>query len=313
MEATSTRVAWDDVHPAARAHIERVLGARVVEARNQAGGYGPSLAARCRLADGRGVFVKAVSPDQNPDTPHMLRREIEVTAALPAGVPAARLLDSYDDGYWVAAVFEEIDGVNPALPWRAGELAQVLRGVDHLVATSDPNPVPGLRRLAEGLGDELRGWRRLAGGDPPGDLDGWSTRHLDRLADLERRWPDAVAGTGLVHVDIRADNVLLTAGGDVVFVDWAHASVAAGWVDVVAMAPSVTLQGGPPCEDVLAASQTAARADADAVTTFVAALAGYFAFQSRQPPPPGLPAVRRFQAEQAEITIAWLRRRTGWR
>ena len=313
METTSSRLAWEDVHPAVRAHVERVVGAPVVAARNEPGGYGPSLAARCRLVDGRAVFVKAVSPAQNPDTPDMLRREIRVTAALPATFPAPRLLDAYDDGDWVAAVFEEIDGVNPALPWRADELARVLRGVDELAAAGDPNPVPGLRTVAEGLGDELRGWRRLAGGPPAADLDEWSARHLDRLAALESAWPQATEGSGLVHVDVRADNVLLTTAGGVVFVDWAHASVGAGWVDVAAMAPSVALQGGPSCEEVVGASRTASCADPDAVTAFVAALAGYFTYQSRQPPPPGLPTVRRFQADQGAVTVDWLRRRTDWR
>jgi aminoglycoside phosphotransferase (APT) family kinase protein len=312
MEAAPSRLPWELVPPDVRAQVDRIAGSPVTEARNQPGGYGPSLAARCRLADGRGVFVKAVSPDQNPDTPHMLRREIEVTAALPDTVPAARLIDAYDDGHWVAAVFEEIDGVNPTLPWRPDELARVLRGLEKLAATGDPNPVPGLRDLEGGFGEELRGWRRLAGGGEATGLGGWCTRHLDALAELESGWAEASAGTGLVHVDVRADNVLLTRHDGVVFVDWAHASVGAGWVDVVAMAPSVALQGGPTCEDVLAASRVASRAEPDAVTAFAAALGGYFAFQSRQPPPPGLPTVRRFQAEQAEVTVDWLRRRTGW-
>jgi hypothetical protein len=111
---------------------------------------------------------------------------------------------------------------------------------------------------------------------------------------------------------VRADNVLITAGG-VVFVDWPAACVGAPWFDVVAFAPSVAMQGGPKPDWVLASSRTGAAADPDAVTAVVAAIAGYFTWQTRQPAPQGLPTVRAFQAAQGQHARAWLRRRTGWK
>jgi hypothetical protein len=92
------RIQWADVPERVRADLERALGSSVVEAVNQPGGYGPSLAARCGLADGRRAFIKAVSPAQNPDSPGMMRREGQVAAALPADAPAPALLHVYDDG-----------------------------------------------------------------------------------------------------------------------------------------------------------------------------------------------------------------------
>ena len=68
---------------------------------------------------------------------------------------------------------------------------------------------------------------------------------LDELVDLERRWPEAASGKSLLHLDVRADNVLLTPDR-VHFVDWPWAAVGARWLDVVAMLPSVVMQGGPP-------------------------------------------------------------------
>jgi aminoglycoside phosphotransferase (APT) family kinase protein len=142
-------------------------------------------------------------------------------------------------------------------------------------------------------------------------LDGWSARYLDRLAELESRWPDAAAGTTLLHSDVRADNMLITEDG-VVFVDWPHACTGAPWFDVVAFAPSVAMQGGPDPEWVLGHASSADGADPDAVTAVVAAVAGYFTRQALLPDPPGLPTVRAFQAAQGEPARAWLRRRTGW-
>src|SRR3954463_6266682 len=104
------RLQWGALPPARRTEVGARLGAAAVAAAGQAGGYSPSLAARCRLSDGRRVLLKAGSADQNPQSPVMLRAEMAATAALPDDVPAPRLLDALDDGLWVVAVFEDIDG-----------------------------------------------------------------------------------------------------------------------------------------------------------------------------------------------------------
>ena len=65
MNAPGHRLQWADLPAVLRAEIESTLGSAVIEAVGQRGGYGPSLAARCALADGRRVFIKAVSPAQN--------------------------------------------------------------------------------------------------------------------------------------------------------------------------------------------------------------------------------------------------------
>jgi hypothetical protein len=110
---------------------------------------------------------------------------------------------------------------------------------------------------------------------------------------------------------VRADNMLVTDGG-VVFVDWPHACVGAAVVDLVAWAPSVTLEGGSSPEELLAMYPRARAADPDAVTVLVAALSGFFVAHSLRPAPPGLPTLRPFQAAQGDVALTWLRHRTGW-
>jgi hypothetical protein len=75
----------------------------------------------------------------------------------------------------------------------------------------------------------------------------------------------------------------------------------------------VTAQGGPAPWEVFATRPAASTADPDAVTAVVCGLAGFFAGGALLPPPPGIPHLRAFQAMQAEPTLAWLRRLTGWR
>jgi Ser/Thr protein kinase RdoA (MazF antagonist) len=268
------------------------------------------LAARCLLADGRRCFVKAVSPDQNPDTPNLYRQEAKVVQAMPAGLPVPHLIEVIDDGEWVVLVFEEIEGRPPPLPWSLADLRAVFVALDELAELAAPSLMRSLPSLAERLGASLSGYRRLAGGDPAVErIDAWSRRHLQRLAELEAGWPEVTVGDTLLHTDLRADNLLVRSDGGVVLVDWPHACVGAAWVDKAAMLPSVGLDGGPTPAEVEIAIRPFASVEDEALDRFVVAMAGYFAFHGTQPDPPGLPTLRAFQRAQGQVARCWAARR----
>jgi aminoglycoside phosphotransferase (APT) family kinase protein len=309
--ASGVRLDWSALPERMRAAIEARLGAPVVAAHSQPGGFSPGVAARVQTADARRAFVKAVGPELNPHAPSIYRHEARIVAALPAAVPVPRLLWSHDEGPegWVALAFEDIDGSNPAQPWRDEDLDRVLDALLALSAALTPTPVLAMsagERFARGF----RGWRRLRDAPPP-ELDAWSARHLPALAALEAQAETAVRGDTLLHFDVRADNMLLTPER-VYFVDWPWACAGAAWVDWIGFAPSVAMQGGPEPEALLARNPTALRADAGAITATVAAIAGYFTWHALQPPPPGLPTLRAFQAAQGVVARHWLAQRTGW-
>jgi Ser/Thr protein kinase RdoA (MazF antagonist) len=238
-------------------------------------------------------------------------------AALPAPAPVPRFLGMHDagDGDWVVLLFEDVDGHHPAQPWVTGELDRVLDGLQAMsdLLTPCPLPVEQVGTASEEFGSNMCGWRRLRDERPSrsDQLDAWSLRYLDTLIELEAAAPVAVRGDTLLHLDVRADNVLLTSER-VWFVDWPLASVGAAWVDVAFFAPSVTMQGGPWPEDVMARNVAGQRADPSALTAAVAAIAGFFTHRAVQPPPPGLPTVRAFQAAQGVVARHWTAKRTGW-
>jgi aminoglycoside phosphotransferase (APT) family kinase protein len=308
--ASGVRLAWPDLPARVRAAVEEWLGSPVVSAATQPGGFSPGVAARLRTAAGGRAFVKAVGPEPNPTTHTMHRREARIAAALPASAPAPRLLWTLDEGEegWIALGFEDVAGEHPAQPWRAEELERVLAALAEMAVALTPAPVAATSASAR-FARQICGWRQLQAARPPG-LDPWSLRHLDVLAELEAAAPAAVAGNTLLHFDIRADNVLLTPER-VFFVDWPHACVGAAWVDLIGLAPSVAMQGGPAPEALLARSALGRGADPGALTAAVAALAGYFTARSLEPPPPGLPTVRAFQAAQGIVARRWLAERTG--
>ena len=314
--ARGVRIDWPDIPERTRAAVEAWLGNPIVSAESRPGGFSPGIAARLRTADGRRVFAKAAGPEPNALTPAMHRQEARVVGLLPADTPAPRLLWSCDEGRegWVVLLFEDIEGRNPAVPWRAGELDRTL---DALVALSElltPSP-PSLSTVVGDAGGwsvlSGRYWQRLQE-ERPARLDSWSARNLDRLAGLERPAPSAAAGDTLLHLDLRADNLLLTSE-QVLVVDWPHARVGAPWIDFVFFAPSVVMQGGPTPEELLARHPTARHAEVEAITAVVAAVAGFFTWEGLQPAPAGLPTLRAFQAAQGGVARDWLARRTGWR
>ena len=299
------RIAWADLPERVRAALTAKLGADVVSEVSQPGGFSPGLAARLRLSDGRSVFVKAVGLQRNPDAPGMHRREIEVLRALPPDLPVPALLDSYDDGDWVALIIEDVAGSSPAMPWRTDEFAEVLTALGTLSARLTPSPIQ-LAPVQQAHPELFGNWRTVAD-EQTGKLPDWAVDHLDLLVELEANAVEAVQGDTLLHLDLRADNILRTETC-VVFVDWPHACLGASWFDLVGLLPSVGMQGGPDPETVW--QQTiGSTADPDRVNAALAAVAGFFLVGSTKPAPPNLPTVRTFQRLQGDVTLSWLRAR----
>lgn len=283
----SPRARWDELPESVRAGIEGVLGAAVVSAHNQSSGFSPGLAARVRCADGTRAFVKAVGSALNADSPDLYRREGATAGALPARAPVPALRGVYDDGDWVALVFDEIDGRPPTTPWKLGELNRVVDAVVELTTSLTPCPLSQAPLIAETLRSDFASYSRLAE-SPPDDLGDWERRHLDALAELSHDTLRHLGGDTLVHLDLRADNILLADDGRVYFVDWPWASRCAAWVDLALFLINVALSGHDPEIYV-----TASPLFDDVAPWHVTGL-------------------RDFQRAQLDVTVPWLQRRTGW-
>jgi aminoglycoside phosphotransferase (APT) family kinase protein len=175
-----------------------------------------------------------------------------------------------------------------------------------------PCPLPDVPLIVGEWREDFDNWRTAASGGLPSGPADWCRRNLEALATLEAGWETAAVGDTLLHMDLRADNLLLTPD-QVWVVDWPHAARGAALFDIVAMAPSVAMQGGPDPNTLLSLSAIGRHADRDALTTLVCALAGYFVVHALWPAPPGLPTVRAFQSAQGAVAVRWLAELTGWR
>jgi aminoglycoside phosphotransferase (APT) family kinase protein len=304
--AESPRVDWDQLPTHIRAVVEDALGATVVSARTQLGGFSPGAAARLLLSDGRRAFVKAAGSELNPDTPDLNRAEITALHLLPPEAPAPALLASYDDGDWVALVLEDVDGRRPELPWSAADVDAVGRTLSDL---ADVPAHPELPAFADVV-LALTAWDDVAA-DPAGIDQGLLDR-LPEMLDHEQLAREVTQGSALVHWDVRADNVLVR-DGRAVLVDWAWACRGAAWLDALLVAMDLRIQGGPNPDDFLRSHPTTRAVPGEHLAAMVACMVGVWAERGRRPSPPGLPTIRTWQAHCAAAALDWLNRGALWR
>ena len=310
---SGSRLAWADLPRHIRTRIAQLAGADVISETSATSGFSPGYAALLELGNGTRLFVKAVSPEQNPQSPAFARTEARNATLLPAGVSAPPVRWWDDDGTWVILAFEAVEGRSPEQPWRREDLDRVLAALADLAVAGTPAP-DGLRPLPDDVAAYGAGWTALATDGaaldravgavgPHGD---WLRTHLDEVIDWSAAGPAASAGTTLVHGDLRGDNVML--GPEKVWlIDWPHAAVGVRWFDLLGMLPSVAMQGGGDPDPLFWAHPNAAGADRDAVRAVLAALTGFFVHGAVQPPPQGIANLRAFQLGQGVAALGWLR------
>ncbi len=310
----SPRLAYAALPAGLRHAVDAALGSPVSDVSPRQGGFSPGPAAVLTCADGRRAFVKAVGTPLNAGAVDMFRTEGRVTAALPGRLPVPRLLGQVDwstDGAdWVALLFDVQDGAPPALPWTADRARTALAAVDRFTRQATPCPVPGLPSVQEQITRTMGDWAGLA--DAP-DLHPWERDRLDWLAGAGERLAarGGLDGDTLVHLDLRADNLLVAPDGRAVLLDWPWASRGAAWVDGVLFALDPAVHGGIDPEQLVAGSPVVRAADPVDVTDLIAGLLGMWGERMRQPPPPGLPTLRVFQRRFHDACLDWLVRRTA--
>jgi len=303
-----TRVNWAQLPASLRAAIERELGDTVVDVVNAIGGFSPGFVARLTASNGTQQFVKAMA---NPGWRFLYEREARLAPHLPDGAPFPRWRFTIDDGEWIALGFDVIDGTEATVPWSRRDIERVLVAHRTMAERLDPSPA-AVERAGDMWDDWFSRWRDFARDAALARVlpDGW-TRHLDELTELEAGWPARTVGEHLVHLDLRADNVLLTRT-DVYVVDWAFAARGQPWMDLVCLLPNVALRGGPDPEAQWHAHPWHATTDPDAFDAFLAAWAGMLTHLVIATTSADLTALRELHAEHAAHARRWLARRRGW-
>jgi Phosphotransferase enzyme family len=316
-----SRTPWAEAPNALRAAVASSLEnlglGKVDKASSIVGGFSPGVVERLTLDDGVEVFVKAASIEINPVTPTLHVGEARFLEQLPTDFPCARYLASIEVGPWGGLITEFIDGGNPTVPVSAATVDAMVSLVDHLASAESPDVHLPPKRANEWAG--VREFARLdvdraavIQGSPLAqtlsvDAQAWLKKNLLAIIELEYGFGVASAGDHLLHNDLRTDNVVNSAIRGFVPVDWAWVSQGAPLFDLVAMLPSLHLDGAPPPWETISCSTIGQAAADEQLWPLVAGLFGEFLKWSLRPPPPGIPHVRIFQARQAAVCLDWLR------
>ncbi|MCR6033596.1 hypothetical protein GGQ22_19480 [Nocardioides sp. zg-579] len=309
---TARRLEWPFLPPHVRDLVEQHCGSPVVGTRSMNSGFTPGFASVLTCADGSQHFVKAASVVAQRVFADAYREEGRRLAALPASVPAPRLLWSHDED-WVVLGIEHVEHTTPPRPWRGADLERVVAALEAAATALTPPPAgPALVPLAEEVADWPSYWdlvrlQELGRGlDVPG-----LTEHLHEAAELAALAPVVAAGDTLVHMDVRDDNVLLAADGRVLLCDWNWPVRGAAWFDTVAL--MIGPHGdGIDVDAVLARSPLTRDVPADHIDAVLALHAGYFLLMQAQRVPPTSPFLRTAQRWNAEVTWDLLAQRRGW-
>ena len=301
---TARRLEWRFLPPHVRALVEQRCGSPVVEAETQTSGFTPGFASVLTCADGSRHFVKAASAKAQRMFAESYREEARKLRALPASVPAPRLLWSHDDD-WVVLGIEYVDARNPRRPWRQKDLDACLDSLEVVAEALTPPPT---RLTLDTVADDFAAWPaywehvRATRPDLPG---------LEEAAVLASRFAEVTAGDTVVHTDVRDDNFLLDGSGRVWICDWNWPVRGAAWLDSL-----FTLIGprgdGLDVEALLATRPLLRDVPAEHVDIVLALLVGYFLKSADDPVPPTSPHIRDHQRWQGEVVHRWLSERRGW-
>jgi Phosphotransferase enzyme family len=302
---TARRLEWQFLPPHVRALVEGHCGAAVVGAESQGGGFTSGFASVLTCADGTRHFVKAASVKAQAAFAESYRQEARTLAELPVGVPAPRLLWSYDDD-WVILGLQHVEGRLPRRPWRRDELDRCLDALEAMVpALTAPPPSLAPDSFETEFAEVPSMWDHVREVRP--DL-----AYADEAAALAARFGEVVAGDCVVHTDLRDDNLILGADGRVWVCDWSWPVRGAAWLDTLFLL--VQPRGdGLDADSVLAERDLTRDVPPEHVDIVLALLAGYFFRQGDRPAPPTSPYLRQHQRWCAEATWGWLAERRGWR
>jgi hypothetical protein len=308
--ATAVRPGWSDLPLTLRLAIGARLGAPVEDVRVAGGGFTRAFAAVVTTAGGERAFVKA-APVTDP-TSDWYVREAAVTAALPAGVPAARPRWTLRADGWFVLCLDALDARVPGLPWAPVELTAALRAwresADALAEPPAELRAVGLPSLSEIVRGEMSWWSEFSfRGEALPPAPGWVPSRLGELVALEQALPGLVAGGGVLHGDLRVDNVLIDPGGVAWLCDWTWPCVGAQWFDAVTLLVSAFASGLD--ADALIAEWGA---PAEGVDGALAALGGYWLERAAGRPSSASPHSRQHQRFSGTQAMAWLAARRGW-
>jgi hypothetical protein len=223
--------------------VEALLGKRSLNWSQVAGGYTPAQRYVVTFQDRTSCFAKAAT---NTWTAEALRAEYNVYSQV-TGSFLPRLLAWEDDALEPLLVLEDLSSARWPPPWRLGDIEDVLESLPdvhraHVTGLPDVRSHYACQNLWPKIEAEPDGFLSLGLASRR-----WLQASVPVLRDAADRAP--FQGEQVIHFDVRSDNLCFD-GGRCRLVDWNHASIGNGDLDVATWLPSLEAEGGPTPETI---------------------------------------------------------------
>ena len=310
---------WRSIPKALRQQVTEALGAPVVRAQRVWGGYAPTPTFRLALADGRRAFFKGTNHASNDYSRYALTVEErvygELGGLLSQWMPRCYAAFRYED--WHVLLLEDV-GAASVPPWTPQITRSIARATAAFHRSTLGCEAPAWLRRPETVFNhsswaqtveesaDLQQIAALAGSNAPQAL-AW-LQHASPLIERLTTQPALAEGPhAILHGDLRSDNLRFARGRLSLF-DWPSITVGRPEWDIVVFAQSVTVEGGPLPEQILAWYGEQLPLAPAAVEGALAWWLMFFADRAWRPDIPGLPRLRRFQRQQLGLLIQWAAR-----
>jgi aminoglycoside phosphotransferase (APT) family kinase protein len=314
--ATAVRPAWADLPVELRTAIGVRLGSPVSSATTMGGGFTRGFAGVLDTEGGQRFFVKAASLSHERYLADWQYREVAITGALPEAVPAARPRWSLTAADYYATCLDAVDGAVPRLPWSPPEL---LAALDAWATAADALADPPAELLAMDLPPlpylltrEMSAWTDVAAGLEPEPASSTALRHLPELMAFEQLTPGFCEGSGVIHGDLRVDNIMIDASTGAAWIcDWTWCARGAAFFDTASLLVTAHASGLD-ASALFFDHATGRNVPPEALDAVLASLSGYWLTRAASGPSSASPYIRGHQRWSGDMALHWLATRRGW-
>ncbi|MCE9507298.1 MAG: aminoglycoside phosphotransferase family protein [Alphaproteobacteria bacterium] len=320
------RPAWAEVPPALVAQLQELLKQKIIHADIAWGGYSPSATFVATLASWEKAFIKGTHPGQDTHGTQMLRQEIEAYQTLPdiqSFSPAylGCVSDGREEG-WMLAAFDSIDTL-PTLPWTEEKITTVFRLLSRLHFCDKKNIPPALppardKNYIEKFLRPEGGWLRFRDERQTADKflalfedqdagRDWLSSALPRLCEKQAKAHMTGGAVGMLHQDLRSDNILFDREDRAYLVDWVNACQGPVVMDLAQFLPAVSAESAFECGALLGLYEkiSGVKIDRESLVIALASASGHMADNAYRAVPAKLPRLRWMQKSVLWAMLQW--------
>jgi Ser/Thr protein kinase RdoA (MazF antagonist) len=320
------RPEWPEVPQALVDQLQNLLKQKIVHADIAWGGYSPSAAFVATLDSQKKAFIKGTHPGQDTHGTRMLRQEVEAYQTLPdiqSFSPAylGCVSDGREDG-WMLAVFDYID-TTPTLPWTDEKLTAVFKLLSRLHFCDEKKMPPSLplARDQNYIGKFLRpegGWLRIRDERQTAEKfltlfedreagRNWLSSALPKLCEKQSRAPMTGGPLGIIHQDLRSDNILFDRAFRPYLVDWTNACRGPVVMDLAQFLPAISAESAFECGALLELYEkiSGVKTDKESLAIALASASGHMADNAYRAVPAKLPRLRWIQKSVLWAMLQW--------